>query len=42
MPNTMTLSKEEQIEAALALGHSLSVHREYARRGEGVIFFLPP
>lgn len=31
---TMTLSKEEQIEAALALGHSLSVHREYARRGE--------
>jgi len=32
--HTMTLSKEEQIEAAMKLGHSLSVHREYARRGK--------
>ncbi len=31
--HTMTLSKDEQIEAALDMGHSLSVHREYSRRG---------
>lgn len=30
---TMGLSKDEQIEAALAQGHSLSVHKEYSRRG---------
>jgi integrase len=30
---TMGLSKEEQIDAALAQGHSLSVHKEYSRRG---------
>lgn len=30
---TMGLSKEEQIEAAIAQGHSLSVHKEYSRRG---------
>jgi len=32
---TMGLSKEEQIDAALAQGHSLSVHKEYSRRGKG-------
>lgn len=31
---TMGLSKEEQIDAALAQGHSLSVHKEYSRRGK--------
>lgn len=31
---TMTLSKDEQIDAALAQGHSLSVHKEYSRRGK--------
>ena len=30
---TMGLSKDEQIDAALAQGHSLSVHKEYSRRG---------
>lgn len=30
---TMGLSKEEQIDAAIAQGHSLSVHKEYSRRG---------
>lgn len=32
--HTMSLSKDEQIEAALEMGHSLSVHQEYSRRGE--------
>jgi hypothetical protein len=31
---TMGLSKEEQIDAAIAQGHSLSVHKEYSRRGK--------
>lgn len=31
---SMSLSKDEQIDAALAQGHSLSVHKEYSRRGE--------
>lgn len=31
---TMSLPKEEQIEKALEMGHSLSVHKEYARRGD--------
>ena len=30
---TMGLSKDEQIDAAIAQGHSLSVHKEYSRRG---------
>lgn len=30
---TMGLSKEEQVDAAIAQGHSLSVHKEYSRRG---------
>jgi len=32
---TMTLSKDQQIENALKMGHSLSVHKEYSRRGNG-------
>lgn len=31
---TMGLTKDEQIDAALAQGHSLSVHKEYSRRGK--------
>jgi len=32
--NTMNLSKDDQIEKALEMGHSLSVHKEYSRRGK--------
>jgi hypothetical protein len=31
---TMSLSKDEQIDAAMIQGHSLSVHKEYSRRGK--------
>ena len=31
---TLSLPKDEQIEKALEMGHSLSVHKEYARRGD--------
>jgi len=30
---TMNLSKEEQLDAAISQGHSLSVHKEYSMRG---------
>tara|TARA_R100000231_G_scaffold3044_2_gene5580 strand:+ start:404 stop:1258 length:855 start_codon:yes stop_codon:yes gene_type:complete len=32
--HTMSMSKDEQIERALEMGHSLSVHKEYSRRGK--------
>ena len=32
--HTMNMSKDEQIERALEMGHSLSVHKEYSRRGK--------
>lgn len=32
--HTMSMSKDEQIEKALEMGHSLSVHKEYSRRGK--------